>query len=410
MGISFTALLPLQIVDPAFRAWHTSWQPVLGFREQSPPDLIERPCLHSQHRLKRFTLHVPAFALDQANCQFPKMSTERKPSPPPSTPDTTPSFGLPHVHTTPSAVTGPVDFSELPGLPRLRYRILEYKLKLSIVVTLLVLESSLLPISLYYGLVLGTTLRHGIVFAIITSFFGIVTGIEFGLRCFKLIFKGDKYRPRGGTRWSFDFTHWTLSCGYTIMTGILIGASIPHNPLVRPLAIPVSLFFIQVGLQLTWSGWMNKTKRPAPFKISSIPKGGRVPPLVFTLVEDIVGVDGAGGREYREALLARYETSPRFRKMIAQQNWFWAVGALVDGIGTMVVIWTVPERVAYGVGACPFIVRPGYFWAQQTDSRGIIRLGEPACVCADLDRHFRLMGAEIAAPGKGAVEGGAFVR
>jgi hypothetical protein len=136
------------------------------------------------------------------------------------------------------------------------------------------------------------------------------------------------------------------------MTAILIGASVPHPPIVRPLAIPVSLFFIQIGLQLVWSGWMNKSGRPAPCKISSIPKGGRVPPLVFTLVEDIVGVDGAGGREYRNALLARYETSPRFRKMMAQQNWFWAIGALVDGIGTMVVVWTVPEKVAYGVGMC----------------------------------------------------------
>lgn len=242
------------------------------------------------------------------------------------------------------------EFEEYPGLPRLNYRILDYKVKLSIVVFLLVLESALVPIILYYSLAFTTSLRMGIVFAIITSFFGIVSGIEFGLRCLKLILKEDKYRPPGGTKWSFDFTHWTLSFGYTIMTGILIGASIPHNPLVRPLAIPLSLFFIQMGAQLTWSGWMNATHRQAPCKISSVDKGERVPPLVLTLVEDIVGVDGAGGIVYRRALLARYHASKRFRKMIAALNWFWAVGSFVDGIGTMVVIWTVPERVAYGVG------------------------------------------------------------
>ncbi|KAK4244824.1 hypothetical protein C7999DRAFT_34806 [Corynascus novoguineensis] len=285
-----------------------------------------------------------------------KEKDECKDPPRPLTPDTsTPSVAVvssstSHAPAAHASAGDPVDFDELPGLPRLRYRILDYKAKLSVVVFLLVLESSLLPISLYYGLVLGTTLRHGIVFAIITSFFGIVTGIEFGLRCLKLIWMGDKYRPRGGTRWSFDFTHWTLSFGYTVMTAILIGASIPHNPLVRPLAIPVSLFFIQIGCQLVWAGWMSRTGRPAPCKISSVPKGGPVPPLVLTIVEDIVGVDGAGGREYRDSLLARYEVSPRFRYMIAQQNWFWAIGALIDGIGTMVVIWTVPEKVAYGVG------------------------------------------------------------
>lgn len=280
-------------------------------------------------------------------------STQKKESnePPPEKPSS-PSLGNSStaLSTTCAATEPVVEFEEYPGLPRLRYRILDYKVKLAVVVFLLVLESALLPIALYYGLTIHTTLRHGIIFAIITSFFGIVTGIEFGLRCLKLILKGDMYRPVGGTRWSFDFTHWTLSFGYTVMTAILIGGSIPHDPLVRLLAIPVPLFFIQVGLQLVWSGWMNITGRPAPCKISSVPKGARVPPLVLTIVEDIVGVDGAGGREYRNSLLARYEVSPRFRTMIAQQNWFWAAGALVDGIGTMVVIWTVPEKVAYGVG------------------------------------------------------------
>ncbi|KAK4466785.1 hypothetical protein QBC42DRAFT_165900 [Cladorrhinum samala] len=252
--------------------------------------------------------------------------------------------------TDPESAAPVESFEEYPGLPRLDYRILDYKVKLSIVVFLLVAESALIPISLYYGLTLHTTLRLGIIFAIITAFFGLVTGIEFGLRCLKLILKGDKYRPKNGTKWSFDFTHWTLSFGYTVMTGILIGASIPHNPLVRPLAIPVSLFLIQVGSQLVWTGWMNKTRRPAPCKISSVEKGERVPPLVFTIVEDIVGVDGGAGAVYRRSLMARYKASWRFRRMIATQNWFWAVGSLIDGIGTMVVIWTVPEAVAYGVG------------------------------------------------------------
>jgi hypothetical protein len=265
-----------------------------------------------------------------------------------STADGTTTFGI--VHSASCAVAGPVDFAELPGLPRLRYRILEYKRKLFIVVFFLVLESSLLPVALYYGLVLDTNLRHGIVFAIITSFFGLVTGVEFALRCYKLVFKGDRFRPLGGTRWGFDFTHWTLSFGYTVMTAVLIGGSIPTNPLVRPLAMPVALFFIEVGALLVWTGWMNSTGRRAPFKMSSVPKGGRVRPLVYTLVEDVVAVDGAGEREYRNALMDRYEASTRFRRMIAQQNWFWAVGALAVGIGVLVVVWTVPEVVAYGVG------------------------------------------------------------
>lgn len=192
------------------------------------------------------------------------------------------------------------------------------------------------------------------VFAIITAFFGLVTGLEFGIRCLKLILRTDTYAPPDGGRWNFDFTHWTLSFGYTYMTAILIGASIPHEPLVRPLAIPVSLFFIQVGFELLLSGVLNYMGKTAPFKMSSVPKGGRIPPLVLTIVEDIVAVDGSAGKSYRKRLMDRYDTSPRFQKMIKGMNWFWAIGALLDGIGTLVVIWTVPQEIAYGVGEYPF--------------------------------------------------------
>jgi len=238
----------------------------------------------------------------------------------------------------------------LPGLPRLDYNLWDHKTKLYIIVFLLVVESSLLPIALYYGLFFHTTLRLGLVFAVITSFFGIVTGIEFGLRMLKLILKGDTYRPRGGTKWSFDFTHHTLSVGYFYMSAILIGFSIPHNPWVRPLALPVCLFLIQMGLQLLWSAWMVATKKKAPCKISNVAKGEPMVPFVLTAVEDIVAVDGGAGREYRDQLHARYNISPIFRKMIMRQTWFWGVGSLLVGIGTLVVIWTVPVSVAYGVG------------------------------------------------------------
>src|SRR5262245_9443386 len=47
-------------------------------------------------------------------------------------------------------------------LPLLKYRIWDYKIKLFVVASLLIIESSLLPIALFYGLWFGTTLRHGI--------------------------------------------------------------------------------------------------------------------------------------------------------------------------------------------------------------------------------------------------------
>lgn len=286
---------------------------------------------------------------------------------------------------------------ELPGLPRLNYKLLDHKKKLFLVGGLLVLEGSILPIVLFYPLWFATDLRHGIrkysyflhlcdprsticdllhsciecirkedavkptalddhkltsyiVFAIITSFFGLVSGLEFAHRSWRLIQKDDLYRPLNGTRWRFDFTHMTLSVGYTVMTGILIGASIPHEPLVRPLAMPLPLFFIEVGLLAISTGLMDAMNLPATCKVSSTPKGAPIPPILLTFIEDVVAVDGGAGKTYRQRLLNRYKISKHFRALIKGLNWFWGIGSILIGAGSLAVVWTVPQEIAYGIG------------------------------------------------------------
>ncbi|KAI0900075.1 hypothetical protein F4806DRAFT_277739 [Annulohypoxylon nitens] len=239
---------------------------------------------------------------------------------------------------------------ELPGLPRLNYKLLDHKKKLFLVGGLLVLEGSILPIVLFYPLWFATDLRHGILFAIITSFFGLVSGLEFAHRSWRLIQKDDLYRPLNGSRWRFDFTHMTLSVGYTVMTGILIGASIPHEPLVRPLAMPLPLFFVEVGLLAITTGFMDAMNLPATCKVSSTPKGAPIPPILLTFIEDVVAVDGGAGKTYRERLLNRYKISKHFRALIKGLNWFWGTGSILIGAGSLAVVWTVPQEIAYGIG------------------------------------------------------------
>ncbi|KAF2973459.1 hypothetical protein GQX73_g122 [Xylaria multiplex] len=243
------------------------------------------------------------------------------------------------------------EYGNLPGLPRLEYRLMEHKTKLFVVSGLLIFEGSVLPIVLFYPLWYATNLRHGILFAIITSFFGLVSGLEFAHRSWRLVHNNDMYRPLDGTRWGFDFTHSTLSICYTIMTAILIGASIPEEPLVRPLAIPVPLFFIGAGMLCIVTGVMSALGMRTACKISSIPKGAPQPPYVLTAVEDVVGVDGGGARPFRRKLLERYNASKYFRRLIAELNWFWGIGSVISGAGTLAAVWVIPQQeVAYGVG------------------------------------------------------------
>lgn len=84
----------------------------------------------------------------------------------------------------------------------------------------------------------------------------------------------------------------------------------------------------------------------------------QVLPPVYYFMEDVVAVNASAGRPYREALASRYAASPRFRRMLLIQSWFWAIPALVLAIPLTIisVIPQVPATGAYGVAwAVPFL-------------------------------------------------------
>ena len=69
-------------------------------------------------------------------------------------------------------------------------------------------------------------------------------------------------------------------------------------------------------------------------------------------MEDVVAVNASAGRPYREAVHARYMASPRFRRMLLNQSWFWSIPSIVIGIVLIVLvcIHEVDKNVAYGIG------------------------------------------------------------
>lgn len=118
------------------------------------------------------------------------------------------------------------------GPPSLPYNIRDHKLNIIIIWTLLVLDSAILPLALFYPLYYATSLREGIIFAITTSVFGLISGLEWAYRSWQLLSRDD-VRPLGvdgyregkfwwrkssnGQRWwGFDFFHWSYTIGYTI--------------------------------------------------------------------------------------------------------------------------------------------------------------------------------------------------
>lgn len=163
----------------------------------------------------------------------------------------------------------------------------------------------------------------------------------------------DEYRPLSGSRrfWGFDSTQYVLITPFTVMTIILIIFSIPHYPSVKALALPMPVGMVNLGLIFVVNGWAaQRGRRLMYFRLSSHVKNSICPPLTFCILEDICAVDGKGGKRYRQAALARYNSSPRFRALLMQLLWFWSVPAIVVGVGLMVAIYHTTDDIAYGIG------------------------------------------------------------
>lgn len=92
----------------------------------------------------------------------------------------------------------------------------------------------------------------------------------------------------------------------------------------------------------------------APFRISSTPKGYTMPTALYVLIEDIVAVDGGGGKKYRRALRDRYLASPYFRQMLFEMNCFWGGGSIIWATICTILIFTTPRDVAYTVSFTQF--------------------------------------------------------
>lgn len=187
-----------------------------------------------------------------------------------------------------------------------------------------------------------------------TTVWGGPTYVEFAVRSWRLWQKkSDFYRPLGtSNRWAFDITHWVFVITISSVTALFIIGSAPHIVWLRVLSMPGPAILYSMGGCLFVQTMWSLSGRPAPFRLSSTPKGGKVHPGVYYFIEDIIAVNANAGRPFREALAARYEASPRFRRMIKNLSLFWSIPSLFVAIVCTVVVCIHPvsQDVAYAIG------------------------------------------------------------
>lgn len=136
----------------------------------------------------------------------------------------------------------------------------------------------------------------------------------------------------------------------------MVAVGLSEQPVIPLFAMIVSTAIFIHGTRLTVAFFLYHTGVRIPVRVSSLPAWSVARPAVYSLIEDVVAVNGGGGTKYREELNARYEASPAFRRMLNRMDGFWGFGALTTAAVVSVLLWTLPTVKIYWIGfAGPFI-------------------------------------------------------
>ncbi|KAK2607561.1 hypothetical protein N8I77_006225 [Diaporthe amygdali] len=265
-----------------------------------------------------------------------------------------------------SATSGPAPQLLEPRPPPLNYTLHTRYWAIFIFWFFIIFDSVVMPIALYYGLWYGvgpgsvepgkkSTMSANTVYTVVTAAIGGASILEYFVRFWRLWKKDSVCRVIGAHRWYLDAFHWNYTLAWLIIMVELIVGTVQDWPPIRLVAMPLTTMLYTFGTEMLIVDILRVFRVPAPFRLSSIPKGAQLRPCVYTLIEDICAVDGSGGTDFREALNRRYEASHIFRTMLRRLGVFWAVGAQAMAVVCTILIFTVSEDAAYAIGwSVPF--------------------------------------------------------
>ena len=131
----------------------------------------------------------------------------------------------------------------------------------------------------------------------------------------------------------------------------------PKDPLLRICTLPSAIICYYLGILFLVTSTLTHFRVALPFDMSSTPRGAPFRPALLAIIEDSASIEARGELTARLAVMKRYESSPLFRKMIERLSWFWGVGCIVIAIITTILIFSLEEKVAFGVGwGLPYIL------------------------------------------------------
>ncbi|KAI0820472.1 hypothetical protein BC628DRAFT_1422959 [Trametes gibbosa] len=236
--------------------------------------------------------------------------------------------------------------------PPLNYSIKSNRRELAIILffTFIFAEAGILPLILFYSIRWGAHLDNTKILAIITSLVGTYSSYKIARRSWYLFIRDGSHqrRPLGAARFGPDAFTIQIALGMTaFFTPLIIGSSLSPGS-VHTVAISLPCFMITFCLPLLITGiWPHKLR--LPFRVSSMPPYTGLPPAIYTMVEDVVAVDGGGCVEFRQAWRIRYEHSAIMRGIVRVSSIWWGGSGTLCAGGLIAIAWTTVDDIGFGI-------------------------------------------------------------
>ncbi|RAH64467.1 uncharacterized protein BO66DRAFT_385358 [Aspergillus aculeatinus CBS 121060] len=242
----------------------------------------------------------------------------------------------------------------------------QHRLTIAIAAVCILTGGGLVPVIIYLVLTKAAGLQLWIVFTILAAVVGTVSASMMLRRTWRLLRSDSTCRPyttagNDHDTMSLDYFQWNFFTGFCYIAALMIAAvrtslsqddnSNNNNTSTRLMSLSLSLLVLQVSSQLLCAAVMVRIEAKYPFRVSSMERTAMVRPGVYTIIEDVVAVDGGQGQQYRRLLDARYRSSKPIRLLLAHLDLAWGVSGMAVAAALIALTTTLPSaKMVFIVG------------------------------------------------------------
>lgn len=164
-----------------------------------------------------------------------------------------------------------------------------------------------------------------------------------------------------------DYFQWNFLFGFIYIAVLLtVAVSIAYtlgDTSVRLVSLPLPLLTLQISSQLVLGSILVWLRAKYPFRVSSMAKGALVRPGAYTILEDVVAVDGGQGLHFRQLLDNRYRSNRALQDLLQWTGWAWGLSGLGVSVVLLALIGSLTnEEISFVLGEflhnCPREKRP----------------------------------------------------